>query len=194
MNGKAAFLILALGAAFGCRDDAIRPQTTATAADSADQNLEGMDFNLTTEGVRRTKVLADTAYLYEATQLARLKIVRVTFYDASGVERSSVTGDSGLYQTRDGSMEAWGHVVGTTPDGKLLKTEQLRYDARKHEISSTKPFTFDKPGEPGQHMTGNGFTSDPEFANVRASQPTARQLPGQRDSTRGFLLPGQQQP
>jgi LPS export ABC transporter protein LptC len=188
-------LAAALSLSPACRDDGVRPTTTATAADSADQILEGMDFNLTTEGVRRTRVLADTAYLYEATQLARLKIVRVTFFDANGVERSSVTSDSGLYQTRDGSMEAWGHVVGTTPDGKRLQTEQLRYDARKHEISSTRPFTFDKPGEPGQHLTGNGFTSDPEFANVRASQPTGRQLPGQRDTTRGgFLLPGQQQP
>lgn len=184
----AVFLAVALSPA--CRDDGVRPTTTVTAADSADQILEGMDFNLTTDGVRRTRVLADTAYLYEATQLARLKVVKVTFFDASGIERSTVTSDSGLYQTRDGSMEAWGHVVGTTPDGKRLSTEQLRYDARKHEISSTRPFIFDKPL---QHLEGNGFTSDPEFANVRAGQPKAHQLPGQGDSTRGgFLLPGQQ--
>jgi LPS export ABC transporter protein LptC len=184
-------LALLLAVSLACRDDGVRPTTTATAADSADQILEGMDFNLTTDGVRRTRVLADTAYLYEATQLARLKVVRVTFFDPSGIERSTVVGDSGLYQTRDGSMETWGHVVGTTPDGKKLRTDQLRYDARKHEISSTKPFIFDKPG---QHLEGNGFTSDPEFANVRAGQPKAHQLPGQGDSLKGggFLLPGQQ--
>lgn len=168
----------------------MRPTQTATAADTADQVLEEMDFNLTTDGVRRTRVVADTAFVYEATQLARLKKVKVTFYDLNGTERSTVVGDSGLYQTRDGSMDAWGHVVGTTPDGKKLTTEQLRYDARKHEISSTKYFQFDKPG---QHLEGNGFTSDPEFANVRAGQPKAHQLPGQGDSAKGFLLPGQQQ-
>jgi len=184
-------LALLFAVSLACRDDGVRPTTTVTAADSADQILEGMDFNLTLDGVRRTRVLADTAYLYEPTQLARLKIVKVTFFDVSGIERSTVTSDSGLYQTRDGSMEAWGHVVGTTPDGKRLRTEQLRYDARKHEISSTKPFVFDKPG---QHLEGNGFTSDPEFANVRAGQPKAHQLPGQSDSAKGggFLLPGQQ--
>lgn len=185
-----AILVTALGLSPACRDDGVRPTTMLTAADSADQVLEGMDFNMTTDGVRRTRVLADTAYVYEATQLARLKHVKVTFYDASGLERSTVTSDSGVYQTRDGSMEAWGNVVGTTPDGKRLTTEQLRYDARKHEISSIKPFVFDKPL---QHLEGNGFTSDPEFANVRASQPKAHQLPGQRDSLKGgFLLPGQQ--
>ena len=188
------FRLLAAAVGFAavvaCRDEGVRPTTTVTAADSADQILETMDFNLTTDGVRRTKVVADTAYLYEATQLARLKKVKVTFYDASGVERSTVVGDSGLYQTRDGSMEAWGNVVGTTPDGKKLRTEQLRYDARKHEISSDTPFIFDKPGVPGQHLTGNAFVSDPEFANVRATQPKGREVSGQPGG--GFLLPGQQ--
>jgi len=179
------FAFLALTSA--CRDDGVRPTTTATAADSADQILEAMDFNLTTDGVRRTRVVAETAYVYEATQLARLKVVKVTFFDLNGAERSTVTADSGLYQTRDGSMDAWGHVVATTPDGKRLTTEQLRYDARKHEISSSMPFVFDKPL---QHLQGNGFTSDPEFANVQAGQPKGRAVPG--DSGGGFLLPGQQ--
>lgn len=183
-------LLLGLSLTPACRDDAVRPTTTLTAADSADQILEGMDFNMSTDGVRRTRVIADTAYLYESTQLARLKVVKVTFFDASGIETSTVTSDSGMYQTRDGSMEAWGHVVGTTPDGKRLTTEQLRYDARRHEISSTRPFLFVKPD---QRLEGDGFTSDPEFGNVRALRPKARQLPGQGDSVRGgFLLPGQQ--
>jgi LPS export ABC transporter protein LptC len=171
-----------------CRDDAVRPTTMVTAADSADQILEGMDHLITMEGVRRTRVMADTAYIYETTQLTRMKQVRATFYDLNGVETSTVTGDSGLYQMRDGSMQAWGHVVGTTPDGKKLETEELKYDAKRHEISSTKPFVFDKPG---QHLEGNGFTSDPNFANVRAGQPKARQLPGQKTGG-GILLPGQQ--
>ncbi|HSB55167.1 MAG TPA: LPS export ABC transporter periplasmic protein LptC, partial [Gemmatimonadales bacterium] len=117
---RARLLLVATGfaAVLACREVGVRPTTTMTAADSADQILETMDFNLTTDGVRRTRVIADTAYLYETTQLARLKKVKVTFYDVSGVERSTVIGDSGIYQMREGSMETWGHVVGTTPDGK----------------------------------------------------------------------------
>ena len=131
--------------------------------------------------------------MIKKTAMAGGKKVKVTFFDVSGVERSTVVGDSGLYQMREGSMDAWGHVVGTTPDGKKLLTEELRYDSRKHEISSETPFTFDKPGDPGQHLTGNAFVSDPEFANVRASQPKGREVPGQNGGG-GFLLPGQQQP
>jgi LPS export ABC transporter protein LptC len=188
--GRAAPLLLfacAVALVAACRDDGVRPTTTVTAADSADQILEGMEYLITNDGVRRTRVEADTAYVYEATQLARLMHVKVTFYNANGLETSAVTADSGHYQMRDGSMDAWGHVVGTTPDGKRLKTEQLKYDAQKHQVSSTEPFTFDKPQ---QHMSGNGFTSDPDFANVTAGQPKGRELPGQGGG--GFLLPGQQ--
>jgi LPS export ABC transporter protein LptC len=182
-------VILTAAAIGACAQDAVRPPLTASAADSADQVLEGMEHFITNDGVRRTRVLADTAYLYEATQLARLKKVRVTFYDATGAETSTVVGDSGLYQTRDGSMSAWGHVVATTPDKRTLRSEELKYDSRKQEISSTKPFVYDRPGE---RMTGDAFTSDPDFRNIKAERPKGGQIGAPGDtSSGGFLLPGQ---
>ncbi len=189
MAGKAVLLVpmamalLALGA---CKDDAIRPPLTVTAADSADQVLEGMEHIITSDGVKRTRVLADTAYLYEATQLARLKVVKTTFYDANGFETSTVSSDSGLYQMRDGSMSAWGNVVATTPDGRRLKSAELKYDATKHQISSEKPFVYDRAD---QHLEGNGFTSDPDFRNVVTKQPRGGQRPGATGG--GAVLPGQ---
>lgn len=189
MAGKAVMLVpmamalLALGA---CKDDAIRPPLTVTAADSADQVLEGMEHIITSDGVKRTRVIADTAYLYEATQLARLKVVKTTFYDLNGFETSTVSSDSGLYQMRDGSMSAWGNVVATTPDGRRLKSAELKYDATRHQISSEKPFVYDRAD---QHLEGNGFTSDPDFRNVVTKQPRGGQRPGA--SGGGAVLPGQ---
>ncbi len=189
MAGKAVMLVpmamavLALGA---CKDDAIRPPLTVTAADSADQVLEGMEHIITSDGVKRTRVIADTAYLYEATQLARLKVVKTTFYDLNGFETSTVSSDSGLYQMRDGSMSAWGNVVATTPDGRRLKSAELKYDATKHQISSEKPFVYDRAD---QHLEGNGFTSDPDFRNVVTRQPRGGQRPGATGG--GAVLPGQ---
>ena len=185
----ARLLGVAFGAGLGlaCKDDdASRPPVTVMAADSADQVLEGMEHLITADGVRRTRVLADTAYLYEPTQLARLKVVRVTFFDAGGSETSTVIADSGLYSIRDGSMSAWSNVLGTTPDNRRLRSQELKYDARLHQISSDKPFTYDRAD---QHLEGNGFTSDPDFRNVVTRQPRG----GQRGPTGkpGGLLPGQ---
>jgi LPS export ABC transporter protein LptC len=187
---RLAVCLLALALAPACKDDGVRPNLTLTAADSADQVLEDMETVLSTNGVRRTRVLADTAYIYEASQLARLKRVKVTFYDANGVETSTVVGDSGLYHMQDGSMSAAGHVVATTPDGRTLRSEELKYDARKQQVYSDQPFVYQRPGE---HLAGDAFRSDPDFKNVVAVRPHGGQRggPGGRDSTGGFLLPGQ---
>lgn len=182
--------VVILAALVACREDTIRPPVTATAADSADQVLEGMEHFITNDGVRRTRVIADTAYLYEATQLARLKKVKVTFYSATGEETSTIVGDSGIYQTRDGSMSAWGHVVATTPDNRVLKSEELKYDSRTQKISSGVAFVYERPGQ--TRMTGDAFTSDPDFKNIVATRPRGGQTGQPGDSSSGgFLLPGQ---
>lgn len=172
-----------------CKDDAIRPPVSVSAADTADQVLGNMEHLITMDGVRRTKVLADTAYLYDATNLARLKVVTVTFYDVNGNETSTVTSDSGLYQMRDGSMNAWSNVVAKTPDGRTLRSEELTYNARTKQIASDKPFTYDRADT---HLAGNGFTSDPDFRNVVTRQPRGGQRPGPGGGAAGGgLLPGQ---
>ena len=77
--------------------------------------------------------------------------------------------------------------VATLRDTVVITSEELRYDARTREISSSRPFVFDRPGH---HLEGNGFVSDPDFANIRAQQPHGGQT--RRDSTPGgFILPGQ---
>lgn len=171
----------------GCADDGAQPSRTLVAADTADQILEKMEHVITSSGVRRTRVLADTAYIYEVSQVARLKVVKVVFFDQNGFETSTVVADSGRYHMNDGSMEAWEHVFATTPDGRQLRSSELRYDAGPHQISSNREFTYDR-GD--QHLEGNGFTSDPDFRNVTTRQP--RGGPGGPEKpSKGFLLPGQ---
>lgn len=172
-----------------CQEETVRPTVTLTAADTADQVLYGMEHYITDAGVRRSKVAADTAYIYESSQVVEMLGVTVTFYDPAGAVTSTVTGDSGTYFTRDGSMNARSNVVAVTPDGRTLRSAELKYDSRKKEISSDRRFTYDRAD---QHLEGNGFVSDPDFRNVVTRQPRGgsggRGSPG--DST-GFLLPGQ---
>ncbi|HWC74722.1 MAG TPA: hypothetical protein VG454_12375, partial [Gemmatimonadales bacterium] len=53
-------------------------------------------------------------------------------------------------------------------DGATLKTEVMYYNQARNEVSSDKPFIWD---EPGRHVEGEGFTSDPEFKNITAKHP-----------------------
>lgn len=174
--------VLAGAGGLGCEETGARPTTTIQAPDSADQVLEGFSHYVTNQGVRRSRVEADTAYFYENTQITELRNIKVTFYDLTGEEGSTLTARRGTYRWQNGSMEAEGTVVVVTPDGRRLATEMLRYDNASNTISTDRHFAFDRGAE---HLEGNSFRSDPDFKNVVTDRP--RGVAGD-----GLLLPGQE--
>ena len=173
-----AFLVLSV---LACEDSGVRPTSTVQAADSADQVLEGFSHYVTNEGIRRSRVEADSAFFYEPTQITDLHKVKVVFFDIKGAEGSTLTAERGTYRWQDGSMEANGNVVVVSPDGRRLTTTTLRYDNATNTIMTDKPFSFDRGAE---HLEGNSFRSDPDFRNVVTDRP--RGVSGE-----GLLLPGQ---
>ena len=146
----------------------MKPSGTVVATDSADQVLVGMTHYITTNGILRARVRADTAYMFSPTQLAELRSVHVTFYDAQGAETSNLTSKEGTYHMRTGDMEARGTVVVVTNDGRTLRSEVMRYSQATNKVSSDKEFVFDGPD---RHIEGEGFTSDPDFKDVVAKRP-----------------------
>ena len=154
---------------------------TQVVLDSADQVLLGMSHYVTDAGVLRARVRADTAYFFSNSQRAELRNVHVTFYDATGRETSTLTSKEGTHHWRTGDMEARGNVVVVRGrDGATMRTAAMNYNQARNEVSSDKSFIWD---EPGRHVEGDGFTSDPEFKKITAKRP--RGTGGQ------FILPGQ---
>ena len=168
--------------ALACEDTGVRPTTTVQATDSADQVLEGFSHYVTNDGVRRSRVEADTAFYYEPTQITELHNVKVVFFDLKGAEGSTLTANGGRTAGRTARWRPPGTCVVVSPDGRRLATEALRYDNATNQIMTDKQFTFDR-GE--EHLEGNSFRSDPDFKNVVTDRP--RGVSGE-----GMLLPGQQ--
>jgi LPS export ABC transporter protein LptC len=166
----------------GCESGGARPTATVQAADTADQVLEGFSHYVTADGIRKSRVEADTAYFYEATQLALLRKLRATFYDAKGAESSHLTADHGTYRWQDGSMEAEGSVIVTSTDGRRLQSQTLKFDPKKNQISTDQAFRFEHDNE---FIQGTSFSSDPDFKNVVTNRPHGV-------AGKGVLLPGQQ--
>ena len=187
MTGRSAvtsgvLLAVAVATLAGCEESGAKPTTTVTASDSADQVLEGFSHYVTRDGIRRSRVEADTAFFYEGTQITQLKNIKVVFFDIKGEEGSTLTAKRGTYRWQDGSMEANDKVLVVSPDGRKLRTEALKYDNGANTISTNVHFAFDRGGE---HLEGNSFRSDPDFKNVVTDKP--RGVAGD-----GMLLPGQQ--
>ncbi|MGH7657126.1 MAG: LPS export ABC transporter periplasmic protein LptC [Gemmatimonadales bacterium] len=173
----AAVLVLS-----ACRDRGVQPTQTVVTADTADQVLLQMSHYLTRDGVRRSQVEADTAFIYEPTQTVEMRVMTVTFFNNTGEIASVLTADSGDYHWQDGSMTARGNVVGRSRDGtRVLRTTVLHYEPETGHITTDQPFTF-RDGT--DNLEGTGFESDPDFRNVIVDQPRgasggARPLPGQ---------------
>jgi len=148
----------------------VKPTATIQLADSADQTLIAMTHYVTQNGMQRARVRADTAYFFNAMQQAELRAVHVTFYDVTGRETSTMTAREGTFHWRTGDMEGRGNVVVVrNSDGGTLRTELIRYNQTRNEVSSDRDFTFDSPT---QHIKGTGFTSDPDFKNIAAKHLT----------------------
>jgi len=180
-----AVVLIGAGAALGCQDDATRPVAVINVSDSADQILFGVSTLLAPEGVRRNRLEADTAFVYNATGIYQLRVLRLTFFDPNGVETSVLTAQSGVYRIHTGQMEARGEVVVRTTDGKVLRTSILQYDRTRDQLYTDEPFTYETARET---IEGNGFQADPRFTNIVTDSPRG----GQRGESPGTMaLPGQ---
>jgi LPS export ABC transporter protein LptC len=170
--------------AAGCADQGITPGLSRAVADSADQVLEQMTTTIVGNGVRKSLVYADTAFIYSERQVASLRNLRATFFDAQGNQTSVLTSKRGEYFIARGTLEARDSVVVVSTDGtgKRLRSQHLIYDRDQNQVRSDSAFTYESPTET---LSGKSFVSDPAFKNVVTRQPRGRQK-GQ-----GMLLPGQ---
>lgn len=167
-----AGILLAAIAAAACQDRGVRPTETTQLRDTADQVMFGMATRIWEKGVLRSVVEADTAYIYQTRQLIDLRGLTMRLYDGQGVQQSTLTAKSGLFNTVVNSLDARGDVVVRANDGRVLRTEHLIYDQTANSIRSDTTFVYDTAEE---QVTGTGFTSDIDVRNVRVEQPRGRQ-------------------
>jgi LPS export ABC transporter protein LptC len=167
-----------------CTEQGVAPAQSNIVSDSADQILEQMTTTIVGDGVRKSLVAADTAYIYSNRQVASLRGLKATFFDEQGNPTAVLTSRRGEYYIARGTLEAWDSVLVVSLDGtnKRLSSQHLIYDRDRNQVRSDSAFTFDSATE---HLIGNSFVSDPGFKNVVVRQPRGRQR-GQ-----GMLLPGQ---
>lgn len=142
-----------------------QPLGKATAVDSADQVMFGVQFYVSDAGLRRAEVKSDTALMFEENTRTELRKVNATFYTAQGAPNATLTSRQGTYNTRLGSMEARGDVLVKSNDGRTLASPQLRFDPTRNEISSDSAFVLTEKN--GRVTRGIGFVSDPDLNAVR---------------------------
>jgi LPS export ABC transporter protein LptC len=174
----AAGALLAVGvgmAAGGCQGNELaprRPLTTQTESQERvpDQIIEEGTHVLTREGVKKAILNARRIYFYNAEGKVEADSVRVTFYDANGIEQSRLNADRGEIDQRTSDMIARGKVLVVSEDGSRIQGDELRYDAARDLIVSTRPVTvFQKTNR----IQGQGVETDPGLTNIRMTGTSA---------------------
>ncbi|MEX2180106.1 MAG: LPS export ABC transporter periplasmic protein LptC [Gemmatimonadaceae bacterium] len=136
----------------------------ATLSDSAEQVLFDVRSNLTTSGVKRGLMLADTVFVFNDQTRFALRRVRANFNTEIGMPNGTLRGDRGTYNLRTKILEGFGNVVVTSTDGKRLTSNHLRYAENLDQISSDSAFVYT---EVGRVQRGIGFTTDPNLKVFR---------------------------
>jgi LPS export ABC transporter protein LptC len=168
---RAILIALLCAAAAACKDKNTPTMATKKSAlgDSADQVMFGLKHALTTSGVRRGELQADTAFFYDEMNRMELRKVHTLFFDASGVKTATMTALRGTYDVRTQKLDGRGDVVIVAEDGRKLTSPHLTYDRTINQVTSDTTFTFTSPG---RNISGVGFRSDPQLRNVQVLSQT----------------------
>jgi LPS export ABC transporter protein LptC len=174
------WIVLLAGALAACQTDGEDPVVTSELLRmETNQVAIGLEHFVTSEGVRRAHLLADTAYFIEDATSVDLQGVQVTFYDEHGRVSSVLTSREGTYDWETGDMTGRDDVVIIDPnEGRRIETSVIHYDRRRERIWSdeqTRMFEVD-----GTVVEGSAFESDPgldevDLESARLVQPGAGQ-------------------
>jgi LPS export ABC transporter protein LptC len=152
-------VVLVAGA---CRDSTQPPVASLpSVADSADQVLwGGVQFVLTTKGIQRGELNADTAYVLDDQNRFDLRHARVNFKTETGAPQGTMEANRGVYNVRTQILEGWGNVVVKLVDGRTLKSPHLNFNQLTHQIQSDTSYTLSRGNDT---QSGVGFISDQNF-------------------------------
>ena len=152
-------------AVISCRDSHEPPVAAgAGVADSADQVFFGAKYLLTSKGIQRGDLTADTAYILDDQTRFDLRKAHTVFTTETGAPQGTMDAKKGVYSTRTQILEGWGDVVVKLVDGRTLKSPHVIYNQVTHQISSDT--TYSISGSQGV-QTGIGFTSNQTFTSFK---------------------------
>jgi LPS export ABC transporter protein LptC len=165
---KDLLLLAALLVAAACQDNKQTPVTaSAKELNNADQMFLGMRTILTTKGVQRAELLADTAYVLEDQTRFDLRKPHVNFTTEMGAPQGTMDSRKGMYSTRTQILEGWGDVVVKLVDGRMLKSPHIVYNQLTHLITSDTSYTVtDARGT----QFGVGLTSNESFTSFSCAR------------------------
>lgn len=155
-------LLVVAALASACSDVGNTPISgEASILDSADQVAFGSRTLVTDNGLLRAEIFADTTLFLDQSSRIAMRQVNGDFFNAQGAKDATMIAERAMYDSRTSNLEAWGNVVVTSVDGRVLKSPMLRFDSRQNQIASDSAFVLTEAD--GKEIRGIGFRADPNL-------------------------------
>jgi LPS export ABC transporter protein LptC len=161
-------LVALVGAACGDSNKTTISTTAASILDTADQVAFNSRTLVTDGGLLRAEIFADTTLFLEQNTRIAMRVVQGDFFNAQGSKDATMTSERADYDSRLGNLNAFGNVIVTSVDGRVLKSPMLRYDSQLNQIMSDSSFVLTEPD--GKELRGVGFRADPNLDVVTVLQ------------------------
>jgi len=123
-----------------------------------------MHSALTTKGIQRGDVTADTAYVLNDNTRFDLRHAHANFTTETGAPQGTMDARKGVYNTRSQILEGWGDVVVRLVDGRTLKSPHVVYNQMTHTITSDTTYQIQRGADT---QRGIGFTSNETFTRFQ---------------------------
>lgn len=125
--------------------------------------LEKATITMTSAGLRRAIVAADTLYVFEKEDSTSAIDVKIDFYNDKGQYQSTMTARRGLVRQKRETFSVWGDVV-VKNDSARLESQSLNWDSKRNLITTDDFVRFERRND---IIMGFGLEADSKLENVR---------------------------
>ena len=175
MKRKVIALLVGVAALSACSEGpTMQTRKDKLAELHVDQVLYGLEHVMTTKGVRKAVLHADTALFRDNDSQVDIRGVRLEFYnETTGAGSGTLTSKTGEYDMKTGAMISRGNAVLKIqgPQGvRTIESQELNYDLQADRIWSEKATVM---REGARVVRGSRFESDTRFQNVTVQNARA---------------------
>lgn len=133
--------------AASCGEGEELPGGTAPAVfvEGVDQVMVGVENYITSDGLRRARLDADTAFTYERAGRLELRVVTMTFFAEAGDTLGVLKGQSADYDLESGAVSVRGDVEVVLSSGERLEAPLLDYVPQANEVRADSGYVLYYP-------------------------------------------------
>ncbi len=122
-----------------------------------DYSVDGFNYVSTQGGVKNWKLEANQAHLYTEEKITHARVVKTFIYGTDG-KITVVTSREAKYFTNDRDLEMFGNVKATMPDGFVIESEFLRYEANRARLNVPTTYAVHGYGKTGNPAAAPSLT------------------------------------